>query len=163
MASDGGAVTRILNVFSDALGVKVGQEIYVAYRTSSRNKPHVKRAKVVQCQATIADGRGEITLLCEDYAGVSYVYRYDQAIIDLNDALRYVTAQGLMEDMGLDEFCRVVDPNFKYRRKHDGEKASKAPMFDPSRTVDERARSELLARLNERLTNPNYWKDGFRK
>lgn len=163
MATEGSAVTRILNVFSDALGIRIGQEIYVAYRASSRNRPHVKRAKVVQCQATVADGRGEITLLCEDYAGVSYVYRYDQVIIDLNDALRYVASQSMREDMGLDEFCRVVNPNFKYRRKHDGDAAKDSPLFDPGRSVDEEARDRLLRDISERLTNPNYWKDGHRK
>lgn len=158
-----GVVSRVLGVLSDALNIKIGQEIYVIYRATSRNRPHVKRARVVQCQATMADKLGEITLLCEDYAGSRYVYRYDDVILDLNDALRFVTAQSLKDDMGIDEFCRLVDPNFRYKRKKDGDEASASPRFDPSRKVDEATRKELLERVMDKASNPNYWKDGHRK
>lgn len=164
MERDARAISKVLNVFSDAIGIKVGQDIYVVYRASSRNAPHVKRVRVLQCQATIAaDGKGEITFLCEDQYGVSYVYRYDQVMLDLNAAARYVAAQSLREEMGLDEFCRVISPNFKYKRKRDGDEARSSTLFDPSRTVDENERDELLRRVNETAVSGEYWKGISRK
>lgn len=158
------AITKVLNVFADAVGVRVGQEIYVVYRASARNAPHVKRVRVLQCQATIGEeSKGEITFLCQDQYGVCYVYRYDQVMLDLNAAARYVAAQALREEMGLDEFCRVINPDFKYKRKRDGDEASKVSKFDPTRTVDEEERDMLLRRVNEMAISPEYWKGISRK
>lgn len=163
MESGNQTVRKVLNVFADAVGIKVGQDIYVVYRASARNAPHVKKVTVMQCQATIGDGDvGEITFLCKDQHGVCYVYRYDQVMVDLNAATRYVAAQALREEMGLDEFCRVIDPRFKYKRKKDGEEAS-GPKFDPTRTIDEREREELLRRVNEMAISGEYWKGVSRK
>lgn len=164
MERDARAISKVLNVFSDAIGIKVGQDVYVVYRASARNAPHVKRVRVLQCQATLADGgKGEITFLCEDQHGVSYVYRYDQVMLDLNAATRYVAAQSLRDDMGLDEFCRVINPNFKYKRKRDGDEARSSTLFDPSRTVDEEERDKLLRRVNETAISGEYLKEVSRK
>lgn len=156
-------VGNLWRVVSDVLGISVGQEIYVPYRVSARNKPHVKRVVVKSVQITMVEGKGDVSLLCTDANGYDYVYRYDQVVLDINAAIRYVTIQGMKEDMGLDEFCHMVNPNFAYKRKKDGVEARNSYNYNADKEVDQQALDELLERVNERVVNPAYWRSGFRK
>lgn len=158
-----GIVSKLWGVVEEALGVSVGQTIYVPYRASARNKTHVKGVVVKQVQITLIEGKGDVSLLCTDPNGYDYVYRYDQVVLDLNAAARYAAIQGLKEDFGLDEFCRMVNPRFSYKAKKDGEAARNSPQFDPTKQVDEEAINGLLERVNDRVVNPAYWRSGFRK
>lgn len=156
-------VSKLWNVVETALGVKIGQEIYVPYRVSARNKPHVKRVVVKSAQITLVEGKGDVSLLCSDSNGLDYVYRYDQVILDMNAAIRYVTIQGMKADMGLDEFCHMVNPKFKYKPRKDGEMANYTANYNHDKEVDEEALANLLGRINERVVDPAYWRSGFRK
>lgn len=161
--SERGIVSQVWGVVTEALGVRCGQEIYVPYRVSARNKPHVKRVVVKSVQITLVEGKGDVSLLCTDPNGLDYVYRYDQVVLDINAAMRYITIQSLREDLGLDEFCHMVDPRFKYKAKKDGEEAQNSVNFDPTRQVDEEARAELLERISNRVLSPAYWRSGYHK
>lgn len=161
--SERGVVSQVWGVVTEALGVKCGQDIYVPYRVSARNRPHVKKVRVKSVQITLVEGKGDVSLLCTDPNGLDYVYRYDQVVLDINNALRFVAIQGLREDLGLDEFCKMVDPRFKYKAKRDGDEAQNGINFDPTREVDEDARQRLLERINDRVLSPAYWRSGHHK
>jgi len=161
--SESGVVGHLWGVVGEALGIRCGQEIYVPYRVSARNKPHVKRVVVKSVQITLVEGKGDVSLLCTDPSGLDYVYRYDQVVLDINAAIRFVAIQSLREDLGLDEFCHMVDPRFKYKAKKDGEMAQNYVHFDPTREVDEGARRELLERISDRVLSPAYWRSGYHK
>lgn len=156
-------VGNLWGVVENALGIKIGQQLYVPYRVSARNRPHVKSVVVRQVQITMVEGKGDVSLLCTDPSGRDYVYRYDQVILDINAALRYVTIQSLKQDLGLDDFCHMVNPKFKYKAKKDGEESKNSVLFDPTREVDEGEMDKLLRRINDRVVDPAYWRSGFHK